>query len=187
MRPTAAPANASRRLKYILSSSANLTYPWPEPTPEELAAEEKRRQKRIRDHEKYLRRRNARKRSLRGRSRRVSRMRWCASAAERPSTPSAPTQSSVRPPADSGSTASKSGNFRRRIQYPSRTCGNQQNRITPNAAACRQGQALFLCPDMEVAILTLFETVKNSITVKQPPEHYGCKVNRGDMICLPLP
>lgn len=29
--------------------------PMPEPTEEELAAEEKRRQKRIRDHEKYLR------------------------------------------------------------------------------------------------------------------------------------
>ena len=35
-------------------------------------------------------------------------------------------------------------------------------------------------------ILTLFETVKNSITVKQAAEHYGCKVNRGDMICCPF-
>ena len=34
--------------------------------------------------------------------------------------------------------------------------------------------------------MTLFETVKNSITVKQAAEHYGCKVNRGDMICCPF-
>lgn len=31
-------------------------------------------------------------------------------------------------------------------------------------------------------ILTFFETVKNAVTVKQAAEHYGCKVNRGDMI-----
>lgn len=34
--------------------------------------------------------------------------------------------------------------------------------------------------------MTLFETVKNSITVKQAAEHYGYKVNRGDMICCPF-
>ena len=34
--------------------------------------------------------------------------------------------------------------------------------------------------------MTLFETVKNSVTVKQAAEHYGCKVNRGDMICCPF-
>ena len=31
--------------------------------------------------------------------------------------------------------------------------------------------------------MNLFETVKSSITVKQAAEYYGCKVNRGDMIC----
>ena len=36
------------------------------------------------------------------------------------------------------------------------------------------------------AILTFFETVKNSVTVKQAAEHYGCEVNRGDMICCPF-
>ena len=34
--------------------------------------------------------------------------------------------------------------------------------------------------------MNLFETVKNSVTVKQAAEHYGCKVNRGDMICCPF-
>ena len=34
--------------------------------------------------------------------------------------------------------------------------------------------------------MTLFETVKHSVTVKQAAEHYGCKVNRGDMICCPF-
>ena len=34
--------------------------------------------------------------------------------------------------------------------------------------------------------MTFFETVKNSVTVKQAAEHYGCKVNRGDMICCPF-
>ena len=31
--------------------------------------------------------------------------------------------------------------------------------------------------------MNLFETVKSAVTVKQAAEHYGCKVNRGDMIC----
>ena len=34
--------------------------------------------------------------------------------------------------------------------------------------------------------MTFFETVKNAVTVKQAAEHYGCKVNRGDMICCPF-
>ena len=34
--------------------------------------------------------------------------------------------------------------------------------------------------------MTLFETVKNSITVKQAAEHYSFEVNRGDMICCPF-
>ena len=34
--------------------------------------------------------------------------------------------------------------------------------------------------------MNLFETVKNSVTVKQAAEYYGCKVNRGDMICCPF-
>ena len=34
--------------------------------------------------------------------------------------------------------------------------------------------------------MTFFETVKNSVTVKQAAEHYGCEVNRGDMICCPF-
>ena len=31
--------------------------------------------------------------------------------------------------------------------------------------------------------MNLFETVKSAVTVKRAAEHYGCKVNRGDMIC----
>ena len=38
----------------------------PEPTPKELAAEEKRRQKRIRDHEKYLRQKERKKKIAAG-------------------------------------------------------------------------------------------------------------------------
>lgn len=34
--------------------------------------------------------------------------------------------------------------------------------------------------------MNLFETVKSAVTVKQAAEYYGCKVNRGDMICCPL-
>ena len=33
--------------------------------------------------------------------------------------------------------------------------------------------------------MNLFETVKSAVTVKQAVEHYGCKVNRGDMIAAP--
>ena len=34
--------------------------------------------------------------------------------------------------------------------------------------------------------MNFFETVKNSVTVKQAAEYYGCKVNRSDMICCPF-
>ena len=34
--------------------------------------------------------------------------------------------------------------------------------------------------------MNLFELVKESVTMKQAAEHYGCKVNRGDMICCPF-
>lgn len=34
--------------------------------------------------------------------------------------------------------------------------------------------------------MNLFETVKSAVTVKQAAEYYGCKVNRGDMICCPF-
>ena len=34
--------------------------------------------------------------------------------------------------------------------------------------------------------MSLFETVKSAVTVKQAAEYYGCKVNRGDMICCPF-
>ena len=34
--------------------------------------------------------------------------------------------------------------------------------------------------------MNLFETVKSAVTVKQAAEHYGYKVNRGDMICCPF-
>ena len=116
--PDAAPGASG--LKFISSSSANLTYPcrsrprknWPQRKSAARSA--------YVITKSICGRRNARKRLPRDRSFRVSRMRWCASAAERPSTPSAPTLNSVHPPADSGSTASKNENFRRRMQYPSR-------------------------------------------------------------------
>ena len=34
--------------------------------------------------------------------------------------------------------------------------------------------------------MTFFETVKNSVTVKQAAERYGYKINRSDMICCPF-
>ena len=34
--------------------------------------------------------------------------------------------------------------------------------------------------------MDLFELVKASVTIKQAAKHYGCKVNRGDMICCPF-
>ena len=34
--------------------------------------------------------------------------------------------------------------------------------------------------------MNLFETVKSAVTVKQAAEHYGCKINRSDMICCPF-
>ena len=96
-------------------------------------------------------RRNARKRLPRGRSCRVNRIGWCASAAERPSTPAAPTPSSVRPPAVSGSTASKNGSFRRLMQYPSRNLWKPAKpHNTEHSGLPNEGRPLFLCPNMEV-------------------------------------
>ena len=34
--------------------------------------------------------------------------------------------------------------------------------------------------------MNLFETVKSAVTMKQAAEHYGCKVNRVDMIRCPF-
>ena len=140
-----------QEIEIYLKFIGKFDVPMPEPTPEELAAEEKRRQKRIRDHEKYLRQKERKKKIAEGRSCQVNRMCWCASAAGKPSAPSAPTPSSVRPPADSGSTASKSGNFRRRMQYPTR---NRWKPIKPHntehSGFPDEGRPLFLCPNMEV-------------------------------------
>ena len=44
-----------QEIEIYLNFIGKFEVPMPEPTEEELAAEEKRRQKRIRDHEKYLR------------------------------------------------------------------------------------------------------------------------------------
>ena len=44
-----------QEIEIYLNFIGKCEVPMPEPTEEELAAEEKRRQKRIRDHEKYLR------------------------------------------------------------------------------------------------------------------------------------
>jgi site-specific DNA recombinase len=44
-----------QEVEIYLNFIGKFEVPMPEPTEEELAAEEKRRQKRIRDHEKYLR------------------------------------------------------------------------------------------------------------------------------------
>ena len=40
--------------------------------------------------------------------------------------------------------------------------------------------------DKEENKMDLFELVKASVTIKQAAKHYGCKVNRGDMICCPF-
>ena len=39
---------------------------------------------------------------------------------------------------------------------------------------------------MEDKAYEFIETVKSAVTVKQAAEYYGCKVNRGDMICCPF-
>ena len=109
-----------QEIEIYLKFIGKFDVPMPEPTPEELAAEEKRRQKRIRDHEKYLRQKERKKKIAAGQI-----------------TPGEPyalvcqccgeTFHSIRPNAKFCTPAcrqrfyaSKSGNFRRRMQYPSR-------------------------------------------------------------------
>ena len=137
-----------QEIEIYLKFIGKFDVPLPEPTPEELAAEEVRRQRRARDH---CGRRSASARLPRGRSCRANRMRLCASAAGRASNPSAPTPSSVRPPAASGFTASKSGSFRRRMQYPSRNLQKQaKSHNTEHSGLPDEGRPLFLCLNMEV-------------------------------------
>ena len=162
-----------QEIEIYLKFIGKFDVPMPEPTPEELAAEEKRRQKRIRDHEKYLRQKERKKKIAEGQivpgepyamvcqccgetfhSIRPN-AKFCTSACRqrfyRQQTPSAPTPSSVRPPAASGFTASKSGSFRRRMQYPAR---NRWKPIKPHntehSGLPDEGRPLFLCPNMEV-------------------------------------
>src|SRR5699024_6910623 len=55
-----------QEIEIYLNFIGKFEVPMPEPTPEELAAEEKRRQKRIRDHEKYLRQKERKKKIAEG-------------------------------------------------------------------------------------------------------------------------
>ena len=96
-----------QEIKIYLNFIGKFEVPMPEPTEEELAAEEKRRQKRIRDHEKYLRQKERKQKIAEGSSFRVNRTSWHASAAESRSSLSAPTLNSANPPAGRSSTAGK--------------------------------------------------------------------------------
>ncbi len=55
-----------QEIEIYLNFIGKFDVPMPEPTQEELAAEEKRRQKRIRDHEKYLRQKERKKKIAQG-------------------------------------------------------------------------------------------------------------------------
>ena len=55
-----------QEIEIYLKFIGKFDVPMPEPTPEELAAEDKRRQKRIRDHEKYLRQKERKKKIAEG-------------------------------------------------------------------------------------------------------------------------
>ena len=55
-----------QEIEIYLKFIGKFDVPMPEPTPEELATEEKRRQKRIRDHEKYLRQKERKKKIAEG-------------------------------------------------------------------------------------------------------------------------
>ena len=55
-----------QEIEIYLNFIGKFEVPMPEPTEEELAAEEKRRQKRIRDHEKYLRQKERKQRIAEG-------------------------------------------------------------------------------------------------------------------------
>ena len=127
---------AYQEIEIYLKFIGKFDVPMPEPTPEELAAEEKRRQKRIRDHEKYLRQKERKKKIAEGQIVPGEPYALVCSAAGRPSTPSAPTPSSVRPPAAAVLPPAKTGASAAGCSTRAGTDGNQQNRITPNTAAC---------------------------------------------------
>ena len=126
-----------QEIEIYLKFIGKFDVPMPEPTPEELAAEEKRRQKRIRDHEKYLRQKERKKKIAEGQI--VPGEPYAAGVPVlRGDLPLHPPQrqvlyarlpSAVLPPAKTGASAAG-------CSIRAGTCGNQQNRITPNTAAC---------------------------------------------------
>ena len=83
--------------------------PMPEPTEEELAAEEKRRQKRIRDHEKYLRQKERKQKIAEGLIVPSEPYQLVCQCCGERSSLSAPTLNFANPPAGRSSTGRKSG------------------------------------------------------------------------------
>ena len=106
-----------QEIEIYLNFIGKFEVPMPEPTEEELAAEEKRRQKCIRDHEKYLRQKERKQKIARGSSFRVNRTSWYASAAESRFSLSALTLNSANPPAGRSSTGRKSRKPKKRKHH----------------------------------------------------------------------
>lgn len=104
-----------QEIEIYLKFIGKFDVPMPEPTPEELAAEEKRRQKRIRDHEKYLRQKERKKKIAAGQITPGEPYALVCQCCGETFHSIRPNAKFCTPPADSGSTASKSGNFRRRM------------------------------------------------------------------------
>ena len=107
---------------------------------EELAAEEKRRQKRIRDHEKYLRQKERKQKIAEGLIVPGEPYQLVCQCCGEPFHLSAPTLNFANPPAGRSSTGRKSGKPKKRKHHKlHKDCGLPQ----------QTGQAAFLCPETE--------------------------------------
>ena len=151
MRPTAALASASRRLKFISSSSENSMFPCRSRPRRSWQWRKSAARSASATMRSICGRRNARKRLPRGRSCRVNRMHWCASAAGRPSTPSAPNAKFCTP-------ACRQRFYRQqKRELPPPDAVSEPEPVetskphnTEHSGLPNEGRPLFLCPNMEV-------------------------------------
>ena len=106
-----------QEIEIYLNFIGKFEVPMPEPTEEELAAEEKRRQKRIRDHEKYLRQKERKQKIAEGLIVPGEPYQLVCQCCGERSSLSAPTLNSANPPAGRNSTGRKSGKPKKRKHH----------------------------------------------------------------------
>ena len=129
-----------QEIEIYLNFIGKFEVPMPEPTEEELAAEEQRRQKRIRDHEKYLRQKERKQKIAEGLIVPGELYQLVCQCCGEPFQSVRPNAKFCKPACRRSSTGRKSGKPKKRKHHKlHKDCGLPQ----------QTGQAAFLCPETE--------------------------------------